>query len=92
MEFEWDVAKAASNATKHGVDFVTAQQVFLDQQAIVEADHSDPHDERWRTIGMAAVGILFVVFAEADEDVIRIISARKATRHEQNRYVRQAHS
>ena len=90
MNFDWDEHKARSNLAKHGVSFQTATVVFDDPNALVDIDDSDPADERWRIIAIAAADVLLVVYAERDGDVIRIISARKATRHEQDRYYRQA--
>lgn len=90
MEFDWDWRKAASNITKHGVTFETAREVFRDPRALIEEDYSDSDEERWRIIGIAQGGVLFVVFTEREGDVIRIISARKANRHEQDRYYREA--
>ena len=91
VTFEWDEHKALSNLRKHRVSFDEAKLALLDPGAIVEPDESDPTEERWRTTGLAASVMLFVVTIEPDEHTIRIISARRATRHEQDRYHRQAH-
>jgi uncharacterized DUF497 family protein len=85
-EFEWDPAKARANLAKHGVDFEVAKDVFRDPAAIVELDDSDPGEERWRATGLAGGKVLFVVFAERDGDVIRIISARQANNSEESAY------
>lgn len=90
MRFEWDERKAAGNLTKHGVSFDAARDAFLDPHALTEPDYTEADEERWRMIGMSTVGVLFVVFTERTGDVIRIISARRATRHEQNCYYRKA--
>jgi uncharacterized DUF497 family protein len=90
MKFEWDERKAAANLTKHGVSFEAARGVFYDPSAVTELDCSEPNEERWRIIGLAQGGVLFVVFTERSDGIIRMISARKATRHEQDRYYRQA--
>jgi uncharacterized DUF497 family protein len=84
--FEWDALKAKANLAKHGVDFEVAKGVFLDPAALVEADDSDPHEERWRIIGLVGGKVLFLVFTEPDDDVIRIISARKARKREERDY------
>lgn len=86
MQFEWDRDKARANLVKHGVDFETAKTVFLDQAALVELDDRYPDEDRWRIIGLAQGRVLFVVFTERDDHVIRIISARKATKHEERTY------
>jgi len=90
-QFEWDPRKAASNVRSHRVSFETATEVFFDQARLHELD-DEPDEERWRTIGHAAGKILFVVYTEPDTDVVRIISAREATKREQKRYLDQAPS
>ena len=88
LRFEWDDAKAAANARKHGVTFDAARAVFDDPRALIEVAHTgdEPRDS---TIGMTGSNVLLVVSTDRN-DRIRIISARRATRHEQDRYVRQA--
>jgi hypothetical protein len=83
-EFEWDDGKASANLRKHRVSFEDACSVFDDPMALVEAD-DDPDESRDITIGLSAKGILYVVSTERGTRT-RIISARKATRHEQDRY------
>ena len=90
VNFEWDVRKAKINAAKHGVEFEVAKGVFSDQNAIIETDPNDAIEVRWRIIGLGTGNVLFVVFTEPDDETIRIISARRANRHEQDRYFRQA--
>jgi len=86
MDYEWDDAKAAANLAKHGVDFIDAIGALADPNRIEDIDDSVTYgEERTRTIGMTRGNILFVVTAMRDEDLCRIISARRATRHEQNR-------
>jgi len=84
--FKWDPDKAAKNLRKHGVSFDDAVAVFTDEHAIDEPD-VDPDEERFRITGMSpAVGVLVVIYTERDRDRIRIISARKATKHEVKTY------
>jgi uncharacterized DUF497 family protein len=90
--FEWDPTKAVSNRSKHGISFEQAATIFRDPQQISVADdeHSDD-EERWATIGFDSQGILLVVIHTYREDSsvsvsIRIISARRATRHEAGQY------
>ena len=72
---------------KHGVDFLDAIGAVLDPDRIEDEDTRFVYDEqRTQIIGMAARGILFVVVAYREFDTCRIISARKASRHEQDRY------
>jgi uncharacterized DUF497 family protein len=88
IRFEWDSRKATSNEKKHGVSFEEAQSVFFDEQALLLED-SQPRqeEERFVLLGLSAsLRILVVVHALRERDVIRIISARKATRKETREY------
>jgi uncharacterized protein len=90
VEYCWNLAKAASNKLKHGVSFETASKAMSDPFRLDELD-DDVHDEkRWRSLALAdGVLILMIVHTNWDEDgleVIRIISARSATRTERLRY------
>ena len=85
MRCVWDGDKADRNARKHGVTFEEAATVFADPLALIIEDES--HPENARIIGESlAARILLVVFIERDRDVVRLISARRATRHERRRY------
>jgi uncharacterized protein len=86
--FEWDDTKAARNARKHRVTFEEAREAFDDSDGVDEPD-DDPDEDRWRRIGRSSSRVIVVIFAERDHR-IRIISARKATRHEELSYNRQA--
>jgi uncharacterized protein len=87
--FEWDPVKALSNLKKHKVSFEMARRVFTDANAIEEVDALVNYsEERVIRTGMAAGLLLTVVYTERD-DCIRIISARKATSHEQDDYHRE---
>jgi len=90
--FEWDPKKAAANAAKHGVLFEHAAMVFKDpnHRSVFDAEHSEVED-RWFTLGLGSTGALMVVhhtFAQLDAHtaIIRLISARKATKREQQQY------
>lgn len=86
MEFEWDPRKAASNERKHGVVFDFATLIFEDPIRIEELDDTNYEiEERWVAIGRAGEFVLTVVFTLREEN-IRIISARRATRGEYDRY------
>lgn len=92
MEYEWDDAKAAANLAKHGVDFADAIGALADPNRIEDIDDSVAYgEERIRSIGMTRGNILFVVTTMRDEDLCRIISARRATRLEQDRYYAETH-
>lgn len=81
----WDERKAELNTRKHGVTFEEAATVFADPLALIIEDESQPDNAR--IVGESAgARILLVVFVERDRDVLRLISARRATRHERRRY------
>jgi len=85
VEFEWDGRKAASNLSKHGVDFADAVTVFDDELAVTVRDESAGED-RYVTIGMDAPGNLLVVVYAWRVERMRIISARKPTPSERKTY------
>jgi uncharacterized DUF497 family protein len=87
--FEWDEAKARTNERKHGVRFDDAMLVFADPYALTEQDRIEGGELRWQTIGLVGGVVLLVAHTIRDEgadEIIRIISARKATRKECQRY------
>jgi uncharacterized protein len=85
VQCEWDGDKATRNARKHRVSFEEAATVFSDPLALIIEDERRP--ENARVIGESlAARILLVVFIERHRDVVRLISARRATRHERRRY------
>ncbi len=90
LEFEWDEAKAEMNRRTHGVSFELATTVFRDPFAMERIDdRADYGEERFIIVGMAEPKILlFVAYAERDEK-IRLISARRVTRHEEEDYFNQ---
>ena len=89
INYEWNSRKASENVRKHGVSFEEARSAFLDENARLAADdeHSGEED-RFILLGLSVQLRLLVVvhcYRESD-DVIRIISARKADRFEQRQY------
>ena len=90
MRFEWDPSKDLANQKKHHVSFATAQAVFQDPLHKSILDRVVEGEERWLTIGEVGGAVLLVVAhtfrGDADEETIRIISARKATRRERRDY------
>lgn len=85
MRFEWDLDKARANLKKHAVSFEEARSVFYDDFAIQFFDEQHSTDEdRFIMFGMSSNAKLLVIChcERAEGDVIRIISARKATRAE----------
>jgi len=89
LRFEWDPAKAASNLRKHGISFQDAQGVFYDEHGLLldDPDHSAA-EERFILLGLSpTAGVLVVVHCyRRHRDVIRVISARRASRRERERY------
>jgi uncharacterized DUF497 family protein len=89
LRFEWDEGKNRSNRAKHGIWFEEAQSVFDDPLARVFEDPEHSQGEvRFLIFGMSASGGRLVVAHcyRAAGDVVRIISARRMTRHERNFY------
>ena len=90
--FEWDPKKARANIRKHKISFEQASTIFRDPRAIsiYDDEHSNSED-RWITLGLASNGILLVVhhtFEQLNKNnaSVRIISSRKATKHETEQY------
>lgn len=89
IEFEWDHAKAESNLKKHGVSFEVARSVFYDDLAVQFFDESLGKETRFILLGRSNLSrVLVVVHCERGEndEILRIISARKATKTERNFY------
>ena len=91
MYFEWDEDKNRTNIKKHGISFEEAKTVFYDDEALVRDDPEHSEDEeRFVILGMSSRANLLIVCHcyRASETVIRIISARKATKNESKFYER----
>jgi len=87
--FEWDETKAAANYASHGVSFETAREIFKDPLAIERLDDRESYgEERFILIGMAEGAVLTIVHTER-AGRFRLISARRATKHEQDDYFSQ---
>lgn len=91
-EFDWDDNKAAINLGKHGVDFREAMTVMLDRLAMTffDAEHS-LDEERWISVGRSSEGSLLLAVhtftaTGPSSALVRIISARAATRNERQQY------
>jgi hypothetical protein len=89
FSFEWDPVKAASNAAKHGIAFEEARTVFFDENALVipDPDHSQDED-RFIILGRSSESQMLVVVHcfRQEGSSIRIISARRAGKKEQEPY------
>jgi uncharacterized DUF497 family protein len=86
--FDWDEDKRIANAQKHGIDFADAVAVFEGDTVTVEDNRFDYGETRFITLGLLKGRIIAVVYTERGK-VTRIISARKATKHEQITYLQQ---
>lgn len=86
LTYEWDSAKAQSNLSKHGVQFSEAATVFADVGAVEVAD-PNPDEERYVLIGFdSSARLLVVVFTWRGPGIVRLVSARRATRTEAEIY------
>jgi len=87
VRFIWDEDKNRVNLKKHGVDFNDAVRAWYDPDRIDFFDEEHSSDEvRWIYLGAVGGIVLFVVETEPDNDTVRIISARKALKHEEEAY------
>jgi len=87
IDFEWDENNNKSNREKHGLDFKDAKEVFNDKGRLNSIDNKkDYGEERYILIGKAFNAIIVVIFTQR-EKVIRIISARLASRNERSNYL-----
>lgn len=86
MEFEWDATKAAQNLAKHGVVFEYASRVFRDPNRMDSPDDRRDYREQRRIVLGEIEGRVFVVAYTKREEVIRMISARKANPREARQY------
>jgi uncharacterized DUF497 family protein len=88
MRFEWDPDKEAINRAKHGISFGDATALFtcgIDYLEIADDEHSN-EEERLIAIGVIIKGVIVVIFTERSDDIIRILSVRKATKPEVRLY------
>jgi uncharacterized protein len=88
MEFAWDEAKRKSNLRNHGIDFVGIEQVFEGETVTVLDDRFDYGEKRFVTFGLLDNRVVAIAHTETDE-VIRIISVRKATKYEESCYFKE---
>ena len=88
VEFEWDESKNLGNQRKHGVSFSEVRELFESEEylEIFDEAHSE-FEDRFIAIGPIRRGLVVVVHMEPEENVIRVISARRATRHERKFYL-----
>ncbi len=84
----WDDTKRKLNIKKHGIDFINAPMVFDSYTLTIEDDRFDYGEKRFVTVGILEKRIVVIVHTE-DNDSIRIISIRRATKHEKKAYLSQ---
>lgn len=85
MRFEWDENKRLANIKKHGIDFVDVPAMFDDDIVTVIDDRFDYGETRYQTLGLLKSRVIMVVHTESD-NVIRLISARRANKYEEKNY------
>ena len=85
MRFIWDEAKRKANLSKHGYDFADAYKVFQSPLVLAEDSRDDYGEQRMLALGLLDAVVVLVVHVESD-DSIRVISMRKANKHETNNY------
>ncbi|CAN5276987.1 BrnT family toxin [soil metagenome] len=88
MRFEWDEEKRLSNIRKHGIDFADVWRFFESERVIFIDNRFDYNELRFVSIGILTARILTITYTETDE-ITRIITARKSTKNEQNKYIRE---
>lgn len=88
MRFDWDEQKNQANIRKHGLDFRDAWEIFTMPMLIAPDDREEYGEERWIGVGLLKTIVAVVIYVERTEDVIRIISLRKALSHERTEYER----
>jgi len=92
LSFEWDEEKNASNIENHGIDFLDAALIFENPTIEAIDDRVDYGELRWVALGLSGEAVLHVVYTWRGESIIRIISARKANRHDAEKYYREIFS
>lgn len=86
MTYTWDDVKNRANIRKHGIDFLDVPAMFQHPMVTFLDQRRDYGEDRWIGIGILKTLLAVVVFTEPKPDTIRIISARKATQHEERIY------
>ena len=86
MKFEWDENKRQSNLRKHGIDFQEAYEIFNNPMLRRIDNRFDYGEDRWTVLGMTHKCVVLFVYTELDEETIKLISIRKATKNEKKTY------
>ncbi|HTW30595.1 MAG TPA: BrnT family toxin [Candidatus Sulfotelmatobacter sp.] len=88
LDFEWDEAKNAANIKNHGIDFLDAALIFENPTIEAIDDREDYGEIRYNALGLSGEMVLHVVYTWRGENTIRLISARRANRHDAKKYYR----
>lgn len=86
MKFEWDEEKNRENIRKHGFDFADAWEIFEAPMQTALDTREDYNEDRLIGIGLLGNRVVAVIFTERGEDTVRIISLRKALKHERRKF------
>lgn len=89
MRYEWDETKRQTNLRQHGIDFADIPQVLEGDLFVLEDDRYEYGETRFIAFGLLSGRVVVVAYTERGEDVIRLISARKASKHETRQYYHQ---
>lgn len=88
MRYIWNEPKRRQNIAKHGIDFLDVPEIFEGAVVTIEDDRVDYQETRWISVGVLRGRIIVVVYTQ-DEEMIKLISARKATKYEERNYWKQ---
>ncbi|MGO9326347.1 MAG: BrnT family toxin [Terracidiphilus sp.] len=89
LEFEWDQAKAKSNLEKHGVSFLAAAAIFQNERLERVDDREDYGEVRWIALGRVDIEVYRVIYTWRAENLVRIVSAQRASKDEEEIYYRE---
>ena len=88
MQFEWDEGKNLENIRKHRIDFADVSEMFGSPMLIEPDDRLDYGEDRWLGIGFLGNGVTVVIWTERQDNITRIISARRANKYERQKFDR----
>jgi hypothetical protein len=89
LEFEWDETKAKMNLEKHGVSFLTAAAIFQNERLERVDDREDYGEVRWIALGRVDIEVYRVTYTWRTENLVRIVSAQRASKDEEEIYYRE---
>jgi len=89
MQYEWDETKREANLRRHGIDFTDIPSVLEGDLIVLEDDRYEYGETRFIAFGLLSGRLVAIAYTERGEDVIRLISARKASKYETRQYYHQ---